>query len=164
MKKKKLIISMSIAFSFIVLFFSCRKVATYLSTIETAENIHSINELPDWLSYLPASAKNISYWKLPLFCTNYEYEVDEIDFLKWAKTNTIPLTEIKDASEIFRYSSHLISYPGREDPNEFSEYESARKAVVHEGYEYHMTFSNGGGSHIVYDSKKHKAYHDFPRR
>ena len=157
MKKKQYVVFILIVIFIAVTFYSCRKVVTYLKTVETAENIKSINELPNWLNYLPASAKNISYWKLPMFCTTYEYEVAENDFLKWAEENEILLTEIKDSSEIVRYLHHFTSYPDTDDSNELSEYYSKRTAIVHKGYEYHRVQDNGGGSHIVYDSEKQKA-------
>ena len=126
-KRNKIIYSViAIVISLTVAFYSCKKTVAYLTTEETAENIISTNELPDWLYYLPASAKNISYWKLPFYCTTYEYEVVENDFLKWAEINEIPLTEINGVSEVFRYSRHFTSYPDSNDPNEIAEYDSKR--------------------------------------
>ena len=172
-KKRKLaILILILIFLTVVLFFSCRKAIIcwrtldkaiiHLTTIETAENIKSINEVPDWLPNLPTSAKHISYWRMPWTCTAFEYEVNEIDFLQWAKKNEIPLTEINAVSEIHRY----LSYPDTDDPNELSEYHSTKRAIVYQGYEYHWVQENGGGrgSHIVYDSKNQKAYHYYPNR
>jgi len=164
MKKREIIAFVIAVIIIIVGFISCRKAIKYLSTVETAENIKNTEMLPDWLYYLPASAKNISYWMLPCFCTTYEYEVSEKDFLEWAKQNDIPLTEINGVSEIFRYSHHTTPYPDSNDPNVLEDYEKKRMAIVKKGYEYHRMQDNGGGSHIVYDSENQKAYHDFPHR
>lgn len=162
--KKKTIIFILI-FSFLVIsFYSCRKVFKYLTTDETAENIQNTSLLPEWFDYLPESATNISYWKLPCFCTTYEYEVSEQDFLKWAEDNNIPLTNINDATEITRYYRYVLSFSGVDDPNQYEEYESKISAVVKKGYEYHIVQDNGGGSHVVYDTENQKAYHDYPHR
>lgn len=179
MKKRKLAISILISIFLIVvlyflsvfLFSVCKTVATdwkkfnevmtYMTTIETAENIKSTNEVPDWLSYIPASATNISYWRMPWTATIFEYEVNENDFLQWAKENEIPLTDISAATNVFRY----LPPPDTDDRDEISEYLSERITVVYEGYEYFWEDENSGGcTHIVYDSKNQKAYHDYSQR
>lgn len=164
MKKREIIVFVLAVIIIIIGFISCRKIITALKTVETAENVKDTQQLPDWLHYLPASATNISYCKVPLLDTAYEYEVGEEEFLKWAEENDIELTPIDGSYRVFRYSSHLITYPLTDDPNQLEEYESKRIATVKHGYEYHTEQDNGGGIDIVYDSENHKAYYYYSFR
>lgn len=163
--KRRIIIAVVLAVIIVIIgFVSCQKFITALRTIETAENVKDTRELPDWLYYLPASAKNISYCKVPLLETAYEYEVGEEEFLKWAEENDILLTPVDSFSRVFRYLHHLIPSPDTNDPNQWDEYESKRMATVKQGYEYHTEQDNGGGLDIVYDSEEHKAYYYYSFR
>ncbi|MEN6309125.1 MAG: hypothetical protein ABFD91_15370 [Anaerohalosphaeraceae bacterium] len=164
MNKREVIAIVLAAIIIVIGYISCRKIITSLRTVETAENVKDIKGLPSWLYFLSSSAQNISYWKTPLYRTTYEYEVSEKDFLEWAKEHDIQLTSIDGFTQVFRYSGHTTSYPDADDPNQLSEYESKRMATVKEGYEYHTIQDNGGGLHLVYDSKNHKAYYDYSFR
>ncbi len=164
MNKRKVIALVLFAIIIITGFIAGRRMIAFLTTVETAENVKDVKGLPDWLSFLPGSAQNISYWRAPTYRTTYEYEVSEKDFLEWAKENDIQLASIDGPIQVFRYSGHTTSYPDADDPNQLSEYDSKRMATVKEGYEYHTIQDNGGGLHLVYDSKNHKAYYDYSFR
>lgn len=161
---KREVIALVLSAIIITGFIAGRKIITFLRTVETAENVKDIKGLPGWLHFLPGSAQNISYWRVPTYRTTYEYQVSEKDFLEWAKEKDIQLTSIDGFTQVFRYSGHTTSYPDADDPNQLSEYESKRMATVKEGYEYHTIQDNGGGLHLVYDSKNHKAYYDYSFR
>lgn len=164
MNKREVIALLLAVFILPIEFVACKKIITFLTTVETAENVKDIKGLPDWLHFLPSSAQNISYWRVPTYRTTYEYEVREKDFLEWAKEKDIELASIDGPIQVFRYSGHTTSYPDVEDTNQLSEYESKRMAIVKEGYAYYTIYDNGGSAHVVYDSKNHKAFHDYSFR
>jgi hypothetical protein len=163
--KKLISFIIAITICFAILFYAGKKMVKWISTPQIMENVPSTKELSvSFKNFIPATATNISYCIVPLLTTTYEYRISEKDFLTWAKTNNVPITPIKEPSLIYRYHSYLISNPTTDDPNKWEEYELLRRVRIKKGYEYHYSFDDGGGSHIVYDSDAQKAYHDYPSR
>ncbi len=94
-----------------------------------------------------------------MFYTAYEYNIPEKHFLTWAKEKDITLTKIDDASEVIDRCTRYIYYR-QSDDGQLKEDDCS--ASVTQGFRYQITYDNGGGVHIVYDSLAQKAYHSIP--
>jgi len=163
MKKKKIILFFVL---FIFIAFTGPAVRLFnkfkkIGKIETKENVSDPNQLPSWVS-VPNSAKNISYCNQFWIQADYEFDISEEEFLKWAQE--WPVQKITEPISYMTFRRCTLPSPDHDDVNAFEEYDSKVYLKIHNGYYYEKILTNGGGTRVAYDKDKQRAYYSFSFR
>ena len=134
--------------------------ATWLGLAMWSNAHPEIGENVAKVSWLPASAGNVSFYKTDSWMA-FEFDISEYEFRKWATRWT--LKEIVKEEKICRYSYRKFcqeKHPGNTE-EELKDYMNAEKkhyAVVSKGLYDSRRHDNGGGYNVVFDRNKQRAY------
>ncbi|WP_254514005.1 hypothetical protein [Anatilimnocola floriformis] len=110
--------------------------------------------------WLPAAAKNVSYYKSYAF-TAYEFEIPEDDFVKWSGEK---LTTINRPVRVPRYClirmplPDLMPNPTLRQEREQIRTLATRETLVSQGLAYDHHRDSGGGTIVAYDRQRGKGY------
>lgn len=118
---------------------------------DRGENVASV-------SWLPATASNVSYYRSYLF-TVYEFDISEVEFVRWSKW---PVSEISEPIEVTRYNCFdtpdFGPNPNPAQRRVINEAIDQSSAKVANGLYYLDIADDGGGIHLAFDRDKGRAY------
>lgn len=112
-----------------------------LNRVETGENVSHV-------SWLPASASNVSYYRSYNFMA-FEFGISEAEFLKWA--NGCDVTPVREPFSIPLYtraSAPLTVLPESATEDDFQRFfaeNSKQSATITHGYFYEQERGRSGG-------------------
>jgi len=126
-----------------------------LNRVETGENVSHV-------SWLPASASNVSYYRSYNFLA-FEFDISETEFLNWANGNDVK--PVRESFSIPRYTraiappTVLPESATEDDFQRFLAEKTKESATITDGYFYEQERGRSGGfTRVAWDRTTGRAY------